>query len=60
MWNPKGINRLTVRLGTMKNTMPYGLQARQLEYITVHVATKHPRHIPKFLKIKVGDYDKRV
>lgn len=60
MWNSEGINRLTARLGTVQSIMPYGLQARQLEHITVHLSTKHPRHIPKYLKVKMGDFDKRV
>lgn len=51
MWNSEGIHRITTRMGTVKGTMPYGLHARQLEHSIVHMATKHPRNIPKWLNI---------
>lgn len=60
MRNSEGINRLAVKLGTVKVIQLYGLHARQLQHITIQIATKHPCHLPKFLTAKVGDYDRRV
>lgn len=60
MWNDEEITRLTVKLGTIKSIMAYGLNVRQLEHITIHMATRHPRHIPKWLRVRMGDYGKRV
>ena len=60
MWNTEGINRLAVKLGTIQGIQPYGPCARQTEYITIYIVTKHPRHIPKFLKAKEGEDRKSV
>lgn len=60
MWNTEGINRLAVKLGTIQGIQPYRPCARQTEYITIYILTKHPRHIPKFLKAKEGDHDKSI
>ncbi|KAF3341859.1 hypothetical protein FCM35_KLT00497 [Carex littledalei] len=60
MWHTEGIHRLATRLGTVRTIMPYGLPARQLQHITVQLATGHPRTIPKFLRAKMGEYEKII
>ncbi|KAF3339284.1 hypothetical protein FCM35_KLT16755 [Carex littledalei] len=59
MWNNEQIIRLMATLGTIMNIMPYGLNAQQLEHITVHLTTRHPRRT-KWLKIRMGDLSKRI
>lgn len=60
LWNEEELEKISVKLGTIKYVMPYGLHTGQIERITMIIAPKHPRRIPKFLRVYIGDYTKRV
>lgn len=60
MFNTDQLNRLTKRLGMIRHVMPFGLQARQMEHITVYVETNHQRRIPKWLRVEEGEFEGRI
>lgn len=60
LWNKEELEKLSVKLGTIKYVMPYGIETGQLEKMTLLIASKHPRRIPRFFKVHIGDYAKRV
>lgn len=59
-WNQDALTAVTARLGTIKETMPYGLGANQFDNISLLIASQHPRTIPKNLRVREGEYTKRV
>lgn len=60
MFNTDQLNRLTTRLGMIRHVMPFGLQVRQMEHITVNVGTNHQRRIPKWLRVEEGEFEGRI
>lgn len=60
LWNEEDLHRAVARVGAINYTMPYGIAAGQFEHITLYMDTRHPRHIPKFLRVRIGNFSRRV
>lgn len=60
LWNDEEIRKVVARVGNMRYAMPYGIHSGQFEHITIQMDTKHPSNIPKFLRVRIGDFSRRV
>lgn len=60
LWNDEDIRKVLARVGKMRYAMPYGIHSGQFEHITLQMDTKHPSNIPRFLRVRIGDFSRRV
>lgn len=60
LWNDEELRKVLARVGKIRYTMPYGRHSGQFEHIVVQIDTKHPSNISRFLRVRVGDFSRRV